>query len=47
MMSLLPSEISKWATASSGAVIALLEAVQHLNQFSTLWITYRSTDNLY
>jgi hypothetical protein len=43
VMSLLPSEVSKWATATSGAVIALLEAVQHLNQFSTLWITYRST----
>jgi len=33
----------KWATAGAGTVIALLEAIQQLKQYSTLWVTYRST----
>src|SRR5438105_11283295 len=32
-----------FATAVLGVSIAILEAVQHLNQYSTLWIEYRST----
>ena len=42
-MSFLPADYSKWATAIAGSVIALLEAIQHMNQYSTLWVTYRST----
>jgi len=43
VMSLLPADVAKWATAVSGTVIALLETVQQMNQYSTLWVTYRST----
>ena len=43
VMSLLPVDVAKWTTAISGTVIALLEAVQQMNQYSTLWVTYRST----
>lgn len=43
VMSLLPADYGKWATAISGTTIALLEAVQQMNQYSTLWVTYRST----
>lgn len=43
VMSLLPADSAKWATAISGTVIALLEAVQQMNQYSTLWVTYRAT----
>jgi len=43
VMSLLPADLAKWATALSGTVIALLEAVQQMNQYSTLWVTYRAT----
>jgi hypothetical protein len=42
-MSFLPSESVKWSTVFAGAFIALLETVQHMNQYSTLWVTYRST----
>lgn len=35
--------ITKWIIAFSGALIAVLEGVQHMNQYSTLWVTYRST----
>ncbi|MBC2732463.1 DUF4231 domain-containing protein [Thiobacillus sp.] len=43
VMSLLPADLAKWATAISGIAIALLEAVQQMNQYSTLWVTYRAT----
>lgn len=43
VMSLLPADLAKWATAVAGTMIALLEAVQQMNQYSTLWVTYRST----
>lgn len=39
----LKPEVAKWVTSGAGALIALLEAIQHMNQYSTLWITYRST----
>ena len=39
----LEPEVAKWATSAAGALIAILEAIQHMNQYSTLWITYRST----
>lgn len=43
VMSLLPADLAKWATAVSGIAIALLETVQQMNQYSTLWVTYRAT----
>lgn len=43
VMSLLPATYAKWSTALDGTVIALLEALQQMNQYSTLWLTYRST----
>lgn len=33
----------KWTTSAAGALIAVLEGVQHMNQYSTLWVTYRAT----
>lgn len=39
----LEPEVAKWVTSAAGALIAILEAIQHMNQYSTLWITYRST----
>lgn len=34
---------AKWVTSVAGALIAVLEGVQHMNQYSTLWVTYRAT----
>lgn len=42
-MSLLPVDYARWSTALAGVTIAVLEAVQQMNQYSTLWVTYRST----
>lgn len=36
-------DTAKWATSIAGALIAILEGIQHMNQYSTLWVTYRST----
>lgn len=33
----------KWIVSCAGALIAILEGIQHMNQYSTLWVTYRST----
>lgn len=33
----------KWVISGAGALIAILESIQHMNQYSTLWVTYRST----
>ena len=41
--SLLPSECAKWAASIAGILIAVLEAAQQMNQYSTLWVTYRAT----
>lgn len=35
--------VAKWATSISGALIAVLEGVQQINQYPTLWVRYRST----
>lgn len=43
VMTHFPPDFVKWGTAIAGATIALLEAIQHMNQYSTLWVTYRST----
>ena len=42
-MSLLPADYAKWGTALAGTAIALMEALQQMNQYSSLWLTYRST----
>ncbi len=39
----LGAAVAPWVTGGSGAAIALLEALQHLNQYSTLWVMYRGT----
>lgn len=36
-------DIGKWVTSIAGASIAILEAIQHMNQYSILWVMYRST----
>jgi hypothetical protein len=41
--SLLPAECAKWAASIAGILIAVLEATQQINQYSTLWVTYRAT----
>lgn len=33
----------KWVVSSCGALIAVIEAIEHMNQYSTLWVMYRST----
>lgn len=43
IISLLDASIVKWGASIAGALIATLEGVQHMNQYSTLWVTYRST----
>jgi hypothetical protein len=39
----LEPSLAKWLTSVAGALIAILEGVQHVNQYSMLWIMYRST----
>lgn len=41
--SLLPAECAKWTASMAGALIAILEGTQQMNQYSTLWVTYRAT----
>lgn len=41
--SLLPSDCAKITASLFGVLIAVLEAVQQMNQYSTLWVTYRAT----
>lgn len=41
--SLLPSECAKIVASLCGVLIAVLEAIQQMNQYSTLWVTYRAT----
>jgi len=36
-------QISAWITGGLGALIAVLEGVQQLNQYQHNWITYRAT----
>lgn len=43
VLSHLDPACAKWATSIAGAMIAVLEGVQHMNQYSTLWVTYRGT----
>jgi len=41
--SLLPADYAKWAASAFGVLIAVLEGVQHLNQYAFLWFSYRAT----
>ena len=41
--SLLPADCAKWAASIAGILIAVLEAAQQMNQYSTLWVTYCAT----
>lgn len=41
--SLLSAEYAKWAASIAGALIAVFEGAQQMNQYSTLWVTYRAT----
>lgn len=43
VFSRLPEPYGGWLTAIAGAAIAVLEGMQHLNQYSTLWVRYRAT----
>ena len=43
LASLLEPQLLRVTTSIAGVVIAVLEGVQHMNQYSTLWVSYRST----
>lgn len=43
VMSHLDPTVAKWLTSTAGALIAILEGMQHMNQYSMLWVGYRST----
>ena len=43
IIALLPMSYSKYYVAIIGALIAILEGIQQLYQFHTLWTEYRST----
>ncbi len=41
--SLLPKDYQMWAASAFGVLIAVLEAIQQMNQYSSLWFSYRAT----
>ena len=43
LLSQLDPEYAKWGTSIAGVMIAVLEGMQHLNQYSKLWFPYRAT----
>lgn len=43
LVSHLDPEVAKWLTSIAGASIAVLEGIQHMNQYAMLWVSYRST----
>jgi Protein of unknown function (DUF4231) len=43
LMAFTPPPLGSWGPAAAGALIALLEATQELNQFAMLWPSYRGT----
>ena len=43
LSALLEASTAKWSTAIAGSLIALLEGTQQMNQYATLWVTYRTT----
>jgi hypothetical protein len=38
-----PDGVPNWILGGLGALIAIIEGIQQLNQYQTNWITYRST----
>jgi len=40
---LLPAPCNTWTASLLGVLIALLEAIQQMNQYSSLWFSYRAT----
>ena len=42
-ISLLPARSDMWAASTFGVLIAVLEAIQQMNQYSSLWFSYRAT----
>jgi hypothetical protein len=43
LANLLDPPFLKVTTSIAGVLIAILEGVQHMNQYSALWVSYRST----
>lgn len=43
VFALLPDGYAKIFTSFFGGIIAIIEAIQQMNQYSTLWVTYRAT----
>ncbi|MCL7939709.1 DUF4231 domain-containing protein [Halomonas sp. ATCH28] len=43
VLSMADSPLFRWLTAVLGASIAVLEAIEQINQFGPLWIQYRGT----
>ncbi|MDN3523566.1 DUF4231 domain-containing protein [Halomonas ramblicola] len=43
VLSLADAPLARWMTAILGATIAVLEAVEQINQFGPLWVQYRAT----
>lgn len=43
VLSMADSSLFRWLTAVLGASIAVLEAIEQINQFGPLWIQYRGT----
>jgi hypothetical protein len=43
LASLVDHPAARYATAIAGAAIALVEGVQQMNQYATLWVSYRGT----
>jgi hypothetical protein len=41
--SLFDGDCSKWIASALGILIAVLEAIQQMNQYATLWFSYRAT----
>ena len=39
----LPGDLARTAASACGVLIAILEAVQQVNQYAELWVTYRGT----
>lgn len=35
--------ITKWIISTAGALIAILESIQYMNQYEALWVSHRST----
>ena len=43
LASLVPDPVARYGQAIAGAAIALIEGLQQMNQYATLWVSYRAT----